>query len=104
MKEQLVTTAASADDLGVLVGAVGAAGLFSLLIVIVWQVAATWRARMLAAREQQYKELASKYAQLLEDTVELQRRTVEEQRQTLDELTQTRLSVNSMEKMMRAID
>ncbi|MEU9959033.1 hypothetical protein [Streptomyces sp. NPDC050982] len=104
MKEQLVTTAASADELGVLVGAVGAAGLFSLLIVIVWQVAATWRARMLAAREQQYKELASKYAQLLEDTVELQRRTVEEQRQTLDELTQTRLSVNSMEKMMREIE
>lgn len=99
-----MTTAASADDLGVLVGAVGAAGLFSLLIVIVWQVAATWRARMLAAREQQYKELAAKYAQLLEDTVELQRRTVEEQRQTLDELTQTRLSVNSMEKMMREIE
>jgi hypothetical protein len=104
VKEQLVTTAASADALGVLVGAVGAAGLFSLLIVIVWQVAATWRARMLAAREQQYKELATKYAQLLEDTVELQRRTVEEQRQTLDELTQTRLSVNSMEKMMREIE
>jgi hypothetical protein len=104
VKEQLVTTAASADELGVLVGAVGAAGLFSLLIVIVWQVAATWRARMLAAREQQYKELAAKYAQLLEDTVELQRRTVEEQRQTLDELTQTRLSVNSMEKMMREIE
>lgn len=99
-----MTTAASADALGVLVGAVGAAGLFSLLIVIVWQVAATWRARMLAAREQQYKELATKYAQLLEDTVELQRRTVEEQRQTLDELTQTRLSVNSMEKMMREIE
>ncbi|TRO70001.1 hypothetical protein E4K73_03295 [Streptomyces sp. IB201691-2A2] len=99
-----MTTAASADELGVLVGAVGAAGLFSLLIVIVWQVAATWRARMLAAREQQYKELAAKYAQLLEDTVELQRRTVEEQRQTLDELTQTRLSVNSMEKMMREIE
>ena len=103
MNDQLVTTAAE-DDLGILVGTVGAAGLFSLLIVIVWQVAATWRARMLAAREQQYQELAAKYAQLLEDTVELQRRTVEEQRQTLDELTQTRLAVGSMEKMMREIE
>jgi polysaccharide pyruvyl transferase WcaK-like protein len=103
VNDQLVTTAAE-DDLGILVGAVGAAGLFSLLIVIVWQVAATWRARMLAAREQQYQELAAKYAQLLEDTVELQRRTVEEQRQTLDELTQTRLAVGSMEKMMREIE
>ncbi len=88
-----------------LVGAVGAAGFFTLLIVIVWQVAATWRARMLAAREEQYKELATRYAHLLEDTVELQRRTTEEQqRLLLEELTQTRLAVGSMEKMMREIE
>lgn len=92
------------NGVGGLVGAVGAAGFFGLLIVIVWQVAATWRARMLAAREEQYKELATRYARLLEDTVELQRRTAEEQRQTLDELTRTRLSVGSMEKMMREIE
>ncbi|RZB20912.1 hypothetical protein StrepF001_02020 [Streptomyces sp. F001] len=99
-----MTLAADGSEVEALVGAVGAAGVFSLLIVIVWQLAATWRARMLAAREEQYKELAAKYAQLLEDTVELQRRTVEEQRQTLDELTQTRLAVGSMEKMMREIE
>ncbi|MGW3730024.1 hypothetical protein [Streptomyces sp. F001] len=104
MNEELVTLAADGSEVEALVGAVGAAGVFSLLIVIVWQLAATWRARMLAAREEQYKELAAKYAQLLEDTVELQRRTVEEQRQTLDELTQTRLAVGSMEKMMREIE
>ncbi|GGS86258.1 hypothetical protein [Streptomyces chromofuscus] len=104
MNEEQVTLADSGDVVGALVGAVGAAGLFTLLIVIVWQVAATWRARMLAAREQQYKDLAAKYAQLLEDTVELQRRMADEQRQTLDELTQTRLSVSSMEKMMREIE
>ncbi|KUO18300.1 hypothetical protein [Streptomyces dysideae] len=104
MNEQLVTLAAGEDEWGILVGAVGAAGLFTLLIVIVWQVAATWRARMVAAREEQYRELATKYAQLLEDTVELQRRMAEEQRQTLDELTQTRLAVGSMEKMMREIE
>ncbi len=92
------------NGVGVLVGAVGAAGFFGLLIVIVWQVAATWRARMLAAREEQYKELATRYARLLEDTVELQRRTAEEQRQTLDGLTRTRCSVGSMEKMMREIE
>ncbi|MET9966713.1 hypothetical protein ABZZ80_12560 [Streptomyces sp. NPDC006356] len=104
MNGEQVTLADSAETVGALVGAVGAAGLFTLLIVIVWQVAATWRARMLAAREQQYKDLAAKYAQLLEDTVELQRRMADEQRQTLDELTQTRLSVSSMEKMMREIE
>ncbi|GAT81245.1 hypothetical protein DJ64_05325 [Streptomyces sp. F-3] len=104
MNEQRVTLAAEAEELGVLVGAVGAAGFFALLIVIVWQVAATWRARMLASREEQYKELATKYAQLLEDTVELQRRMAEDQRQALNELAQTRLAVSSMEKMMREIE
>ncbi|MCX4822650.1 hypothetical protein OG883_22670 [Streptomyces sp. NBC_01142] len=79
------------------VGAVGAGGFFLLLIVIVWQIAATWRARMLAAREEQYRQLSAKYAQLLEDNVELHRRT-------LEELTQTRTSLTSMEKMMREID
>ncbi|MFE5891242.1 hypothetical protein ACWCQZ_31710 [Streptomyces sp. NPDC002285] len=104
MNGEQVTLADSADTVGAVVGAVGAAGVFTLLIVIVWQAAATWRARMLAAREQQYKDLAAKYAQLLEDTVELQRRTAEGQQQTLNELTQTRLSVSSMEKMMREIE
>ncbi len=104
MNGELVTLADGDEVVGAVVGAVGAAGLFTLLIVIVWQFAATWRDRMVAAREQQYKDLAAKYAQLLEDTVELQRRTVDEQRQTLDELTQTRLAVSSMEKMMREIE
>ncbi|MEU0911950.1 hypothetical protein ACH4KU_17335 [Streptomyces althioticus] len=104
MNDELVTQAAGAEELGVLVGAVGAAGFFTLMIVIVWQVAATWRARLLAAREEQYKELATRYAQLLEDTVELQRRTAEEQRRLLEELAQTRLAVGSMEKMMREIE
>lgn len=78
-------------------GVVGAAGVFLLMIVVVWQVAATWRARMLASREEQYKRLAAKYAELLEDNVELHRRT-------LDELTQARTSITSMEKMMREIE
>ncbi|MFG2757843.1 hypothetical protein [Streptomyces wuyuanensis] len=78
-------------------GAVGAGGVFLFLMVVVWQVAATWRARMLAAREEQYKRLAARYAELLEDNVELHRRT-------LEELTQARASITSMEKMMRSID
>lgn len=104
MNKELVTLAVGGSGAEELAGAIGAAGVFTLMIVIVWQLAATWRARMVAAREEQYKELAAQYARLLEDTVELQRRTVEEQRQTLDELTQTRLAVGSMEKMMREIE
>ncbi|NKI40925.1 hypothetical protein [Streptomyces physcomitrii] len=79
------------------VGVAGAGGFFLFMIVAVRQLAATWRARMLAAREEQYKQLTLKYAQLLEDSVEIQRRSMEE-------LTQARLSIASMEKMMREIE
>ncbi|AWI28254.1 hypothetical protein AB0K47_19510 [Streptomyces tirandamycinicus] len=78
-------------------GAIGAAGVFLFLVVAVRQVAATWRARMLATREDQYKRLAAKYAELLEDNVELHRRT-------LEELTVARASIASMEKMMRSVE
>ncbi|MGY1437265.1 hypothetical protein [Streptomyces reniochalinae] len=97
MNEHLTTVAAPVDPAGVWAAALGTGGVFVLLIVVVWQLAATWRARMLAAREQQYKQLALKYAQLLEDNVELHRRSVEE-------LTQARQSIASMEKMMREIE
>lgn len=86
------------------VGAVGAGGLFLLLMVIVWQIAATWRARMLAGREEEYKELAAQYARLLEENIELHRRSLEELRETREELAKTRRSVGSMEEMMREIE
>ncbi|MBC9714600.1 hypothetical protein H9Y04_18750 [Streptomyces sp. TRM66268-LWL] len=78
-------------------GVVGAGGVFLFLIVVVWQIAATWRARMLASREEQYKQMALKYQQLLEDNIEMHRRSIEEQ-------THTRISIESMEKMMREIE
>ncbi|MCD0448706.1 hypothetical protein LO762_05785 [Actinocorallia sp. API 0066] len=76
---------------------VGAAGVFLLAIVTVWQVAVTWRARYLAAREERYKELAAKYAALLDDVVVLQR-------QTQEDLSEARKSLASMERMMREIE
>ncbi|RII11332.1 hypothetical protein DSC45_29010 [Streptomyces sp. YIM 130001] len=78
-------------------GAIGAGGVFLFLIVVVWQIAATWRARMLASREEQYKQMALKYQQLLEDNIELHRRSIEE-------MTQTRASLSSVEKMMREVE
>ncbi|WBB64246.1 hypothetical protein O7599_17800 [Streptomyces sp. WMMC500] len=97
MNEQTVHLADSGDTVGAVVGAVGAAGFFALLIVVVWQIAATWRAKMLAAREEQYRQLVVKYQQLLEDNLELHRRSI-------DELTEARRSISSMEKMMREIE
>ncbi|QEU96123.1 hypothetical protein [Streptomyces kanamyceticus] len=102
MNGHLVTLAESYS--GDWASAVGAGGVFLLLIVVVWQIAATWRARMLASREEHYKQLATKYAQLLEDNVELHRRSIDEQRQTREELAQTRHAVGAMEKMMREIE
>lgn len=87
MGEQPVTIPDGAE----IVGAVGAGGLFLLLIVLVWQVAATWRARMCASRGEQYKQLAQKYAQLLEDNVALHRRS-------LEELTEARKAIASVEQ------
>jgi hypothetical protein len=92
VSEQTVVLA-DADPAGVWAAAIGTAGVFVLLIVLVWQIAATWRARMLAAREEQYKELARKYAELLEDNVELHRRSIEE-------LTTARRSIGSLEQRL----
>ncbi|RBM22047.1 hypothetical protein [Streptomyces sp. PT12] len=73
------------------------AGVFAFLIVVVWRIAATWRARMLASREDEFRRLAVKYGELLEDNTEILRRYT-------DELTETRKSVASMERMMRELD
>lgn len=97
MNEQTVHLADSGDTVGALVGAVAAAGFFALLIVVVWQIAATWRAKMIAAREEQYRQLTIKYQQLLEDNLELHRRSI-------DELTEARRSLTSMERMMREVE
>jgi hypothetical protein len=80
---------AAADPAGTWAAALGTAGVFILLTVLVWQLAATWRARMLAAREEEYRQLAGKYAQLLEDNVELHRRN-------LEELSATRRALNAL--------
>lgn len=85
------------DPAAALAAGFGTAGVFALLIVIVWQLAATWRARMLATREDEYKRLTVKYAELLEDNTEILRRYT-------DELSETRKSVAAMERMMRELD
>ncbi|WP_049576623.1 hypothetical protein [Streptomyces sp. SBT349] len=91
------TVTVADDPAGVWAAGLGTAGVFAFLIVVVWQIAATWRARMLASREEEFKRLAIKYGELLEDNTEILRRYT-------DELTETRKSVTSMERMMRELD
>ncbi|ARQ69385.1 hypothetical protein [Streptomyces marincola] len=95
MNDSLTTIAD--DPAGVWAAGIGTAGVFALLIVVVWQIAVTWRSRMLAAREEEYRRLSAKYADLLEDNTEILRRWT-------DELGETRAAVASMERMMRELD
>ncbi|TNM28036.1 hypothetical protein FH715_19745 [Streptomyces sedi] len=88
---------AASEPAAVWAAALGTGGVFVLMIVVVWQIAATWRARMLAGREEEYRRLATKYAELLEDNTEILRRYT-------DELAQVRTSVGSVERMMREVD
>lgn len=74
-------------------GVAGAGGFFLLLIVVVWQIAATWRSRMRGSHEREYREMARKYQQLLEDNVAIQQRT-------LDELIQTRQSLTDVTRSL----
>ncbi|SOD63064.1 hypothetical protein SAMN06297387_1095 [Streptomyces zhaozhouensis] len=96
MNDTLASQAAS-EPAAVWAAALGTGGVFVLMIVVVWQIAATWRARMLAGREEEYRRLAAKYAELLEDNTEILRRYS-------DELAQVRTSVGSVERMMREVD
>jgi len=102
VSQQLVHIAA--DPAGVWAAAVGTAGVFLLMIVLVWQIAATWRARMLAAREEQYKQLAQKYAQLLEDNVELHRRNIEELSAARRALSSMEQKISMEQKVMREVE
>lgn len=92
-----LTAQAAGDPAGVWAAALGTGGVFVLMIVVVWQIAATWRARMLAGREEEYRRLAAKYAELLEDNTEILRRYT-------DELAETRRSIGSVERMMREVE
>jgi hypothetical protein len=58
-------------------------------VVVVWQVAATWRARMLAARDQAYQRL-------VEESVATQRRVA-------TDLADVKARVVEIEKLLREV-
>lgn len=73
------------------------AGVILVLVLIITQFAATWRARIVAHRDDDhYRELSQKYAELLLEQEDLRERVA-------TELTGVRLSVTSMERMMREL-
>jgi hypothetical protein len=68
-----------------------------VLVVLVWQGLATYRAKVNIQREETYRKLAEKVAETEEKSVETQQKTIE----VLDDM-RTRLI--SIEKMLRDIE
>ena len=90
---------AGTDDMGWGTAAVGATAVAfgcALLIVAIWQIASTWRARMSAAREESYRTL-------VEDAAAWQRQaTVALERMTA-ELAELRARTAEVERMLKEV-
>lgn len=65
-------------------------------VVIIWQVFATWRARMSVAREDAYRQLAA-------DSAEVQRRVAQELERANFELGQLRATATELERMIKEV-
>jgi type VI protein secretion system component VasK len=79
--------------------AVAIAGIMFITTVIVagaWQIFATWRARMLAAREDAYRKLA-------EDAATAQHTTSERLQTALEELAQLRRQTTELERVLKEV-
>jgi Tfp pilus assembly protein PilO len=80
-------------------GAIAIAGILFLTAVIVagaWQIFATWRTRMLAAREDAYRKLA-------EEATSAQRQTAERLESAVEELTQLRQQTAELERVLKEV-
>jgi hypothetical protein len=71
--------------------------LASVLIAVIWQAFATWRARMAVAREESYRRLA-------EEATAAQRATGEELERIRTELAQLREQTTAVERVLSQVD
>jgi hypothetical protein len=76
---------------------IGAAGLFTVLTVAIWQITATVRAKMLSPREGKYQKLAETSAAIQEHT-DLQLREI-----TLV-LEDMRVRLASLERILKEVE
>lgn len=65
----------------------------SIVVVMIWQTFATWRARMSVMREEAYQRLA-------DEAIQAQRRTAEELTKAVAELTELRKRTSEMERQV----
>ena len=78
------------------VGAVAVFMFFAAIIVVVWQLAATRRARMSVAREEAYRKLA-------EEVVAAQRQASQALEQTAAELAELRARTAEVERVLKEV-
>jgi predicted nucleic acid-binding Zn ribbon protein len=84
-------TAGSSLDWPSTAMALGSSVLFTaVLVVVIWQAAASWRARAALAREAEYRKLAD--------------RATAAQEQTVAELTQLRIRLDQVEEVLRQVE
>ena len=79
-----------------LIGATAVIGVFGFLIVAVWQLAASWRARTSVAREEAYRKMA-------EEVVAAQRQTTQALEQMATELAGLRAQTTEVERMLKEV-
>lgn len=76
---------------------VGSLAVFGIVgVVVIWQIFATWRARMSVAREDAYRQLAA-------DAIDAQRRTAQELERATIELAQLRATTAELERMLKEV-
>ena len=80
-----------------LMGAAGVAFAGTILVVLMVQIASTWRARMAVARESGFRKLADEGAQA-------QQRTAAQLEQVLAELADIRERTTAMERVLREVN
>ena len=64
--------------------------------VAIWQVLASWRARMSVAREEAYRKLA-------DESTETQKRMVDQQETMVTDIASLRTKVNEIERLLKEV-
>jgi hypothetical protein len=69
----------------------------AIVVIVIWQIAASWRARVSVERETAYRELVSQSAVLEEQLLA-------EQRRVASDLSAVRQRVENIERILREVE
>lgn len=79
------------------IAAAGIAMVTAIVVVGIWQIFASWRARVSAAREEAYKDLAARFATTQEQLVAAQGRVA-------TDLSEVKARVENIERILREVE